>query len=77
MTSAPAARLRLTDRGRLAPGLAADVVIFDPAHIADTATFEQPFQYPVGISAVIVNGSITLRDGQRALVGAGRSLRAQ
>ena len=76
MTSAPAQRLHLADRGRLAPGLAADVVIFDPARIADTATFEQPFQYPVGISAVLVNGGITLRDGQRAPVGTGRSLRA-
>jgi len=76
MTSAPAARLHLADRGRIAPGLAADVVIFDPSRIADTATFEQPFQYPVGISAVIVNGGVTLRDGQRAPVGTGRSLRA-
>jgi N-acyl-D-amino-acid deacylase len=76
MTSAPAARLRLADRGRLAPGLAADVVVFDPNRIADTATFEQPFRYPVGISAVIVNGAIALRDGQRAPAGTGRPLRA-
>jgi N-acyl-D-amino-acid deacylase len=77
MTSAPAKRLRLADRGRLAPAMAADVVVFDPARIADTATFEQPFQYPIGIAAVLVNGGITLRDGQRAAVGTGRSLRAQ
>lgn len=76
MTSAPARRLHLADRGRLAPGLAADVVVFDPTRIADTATFEQPFQYPVGISTVIVNGAIALRDGQRAAVGTGRGLRA-
>jgi N-acyl-D-amino-acid deacylase len=76
MTSAPAARLHLTDRGRLATGLAADVVVFDPARIADTATFEQPFQYPIGISAVIVNGAVALRDGQRAPLGTGRALRA-
>jgi len=76
MTSAPAKRLHLADRGCLAPDLAADVVIFDPARIADTATFERPFQYPTGITAVLVNGAITLRDGQRAPIGAGRSLRA-
>ncbi|HEX6598518.1 MAG TPA: D-aminoacylase [Gemmatimonadaceae bacterium] len=77
MTSAPAKRLRLADRGRLAPGLAADVVVFDPARIADTATFDQPFQYPIGIAAVLVNGAITLREGERAAGGTGRSLRAK
>lgn len=76
MTSAPAQRLHLADRGRLVPALAADVVVFDPARIADTATFEQPFQYPIGISAVIVNGTIALRDGQRSPTGTGRALRA-
>ena len=76
MTSAPAARVHLTDRGRLARGLSADVVVFDPAHVADTATFASPFQYPVGISAVIVNGAVALRDGQRSGGGSGRALRA-
>ena len=76
MTSAPADRLRLADRGRLAVGKAADVVVFDPARIADTATFERPFQYPVGISLVIVNGRIALRDGQRSRTHAGKSLRS-
>jgi N-acyl-D-amino-acid deacylase len=76
MTSLSASRVHLVDRGRLAPGLAADVVLFDPAHIADTATFEQPFQYPAGISLVVVNGVVALRDGQRTPIGAGKSLRA-
>jgi len=76
MTSRSAARVHLADRGRLAPGLAADVVVFDPARIADVATFEQPFQYPVGISVVVVNGAIALRDGHRAAVGTGRAVRA-
>jgi N-acyl-D-amino-acid deacylase len=76
MTSAPAARVRLTDRGRLAAGLAGDVVVFDPAAIADKATFEMPFQYPVGISMVVVNGVVALRDGQRSGSGSGRALRA-
>jgi N-acyl-D-amino-acid deacylase len=76
MTSVPAARVHLNDRGRLAAGLAGDVVIFDPATVADKATFEMPFQYPVGISTVIVNGVVTLRDGQRSATGFGRALRS-
>jgi N-acyl-D-aspartate/D-glutamate deacylase len=75
MTSLPASRLRLADRGRLAPGLAADVVIFDPARVTDRATYEQPFQYPDGITAVIVNGAIALRDGTRSSMHAGRVLK--
>ncbi|MDZ7631123.1 MAG: amidohydrolase family protein [Gemmatimonadaceae bacterium] len=76
MTSAAADRVRLPDRGRLLAGRAADVVVFDPSRIADTATFERPFQYPVGIAVVIVNGRIALRDGQRARTHSGRSLRS-
>ncbi len=77
MTSRSAARVHLADRGRLAVGYAADVVVFDPARVADTATFEAPFQYPVGINVVIVNGSVALRDGHRGAVGTGRALRAR
>jgi N-acyl-D-amino-acid deacylase len=76
MTSASAARVHLADRGRLAPNLAADVVVFDPATVADKATFESPFQYPVGINVVVVNGVVALRDGQRNPVGSGRAVRA-
>jgi N-acyl-D-amino-acid deacylase len=65
MTALPASRIRLRDRGRIAANMAADVVVFDPATVADKATYEDPFQYPVGISTVIVNGAIALRDGQR------------
>lgn len=65
MTGAPAARLRFGDRGRLAPGAAADVVVFDPATVEDRATFADPFAYPVGIDTVIVNGVIALRQGAR------------
>ena len=75
MTSQPAARIRLMDRGRIAQGRAADVVIFDPATVADQATFDAPFQYPVGINVVIVNGVVALRDGQRSRSGSGRALR--
>jgi N-acyl-D-amino-acid deacylase len=76
MTSVPASRARIIDRGRIAEGLAADIVVFDPATVADTATFEQPFSYPAGIRLVIVNGTIALRDGQRAPTGTGKALRA-
>jgi N-acyl-D-aspartate/D-glutamate deacylase len=75
MSALPASRIRLADRGRLAVGLAADVVVFDPVNVADTATFEQPFQYPAGIKAVIVNGTIALRDGQRGSQMSGKTLR--
>ncbi len=75
MTAQPASRLHLTDRGRLAPRLSADVVVFDPATVADKATYEDPFQYPVGIAAVIVNGVIALRDGERGASHTGKALR--
>ena len=77
MTSAPAGRLRLADRGHLAPGKAADVVVFDPARVIDRATYEAPFQYPDGISVVIVNGTVTLRDGERSKAGTGQALKPQ
>jgi N-acyl-D-amino-acid deacylase len=76
MTSLPASRVHLADRGRLLPGLAADVVLFDPATVEDKATFDAPFQYPAGIPIVIVNGVVALRDGQRSKSGSGRAVRA-
>ena len=76
MTALPASRIHLNDRGRLATLMAADVVVFDPATVADKATFEEPFQYPVGINAVIVNGAVAFRDGQRSDKHVGKSLRA-
>lgn len=75
MTGQPASRLRLADRGRVAPGLAADLVVFDPATVADRATFTDPYQYPVGIAAVVVNGVVALRDGQRTAARAGQVAR--
>jgi N-acyl-D-amino-acid deacylase len=75
MTAQPASRIHLTDRGRIAPRMAGDVVVFDPATVADKATYEEPFQYPVGISAVIVNGAMALRDGERAPNHTGKPLR--
>jgi dihydroorotase/N-acyl-D-amino-acid deacylase len=75
MTSFPAARLGLLDRGLVRPGMKADLVVFDPATIRDRATFEEPHQYAEGVSLVVVNGEIVL-DGER-MTGArpGRVLR--
>ena len=75
MSALPASRIRLADRGRIAVGLAADVVVFDPVTVADRATFEEPFRYPSGIRAVIVNGIVALRDGQRGNQMTGKVLR--
>ena len=79
MTSFPADNLGLKDRGRLAQGCYADVVIFDPHTIADRSTFEDPQLYATGVRDVIVNGTLTLRDGAhtgafpgRAVYGAGK-----
>jgi N-acyl-D-amino-acid deacylase len=63
MTGFPAEKLGLADRGKIATGYKADVVIFDPETIIDTATFQDPFHYPKGIDAVIVNGTQVLREG--------------
>jgi N-acyl-D-amino-acid deacylase len=75
MSGFAASRIRLADRGRLAPAMAADIVVFDPATVIDRATFAEPFQYPVGIDAVVVNGVVALRDGQRSTARRGRALR--
>lgn len=79
MTSFPADNLGLKDRGRLAQGCYADVVIFDPHTIADRSTFEDPQLYATGVRDVIVNGQLTLRDGAhtgafpgRAVYGSGK-----
>jgi N-acyl-D-amino-acid deacylase len=64
MTSLPADRFGLRDRGRLVQGGAADLVVFDPADIGDRSTFEEPHIYPGGIHAVIVNGEMAWRAGR-------------
>jgi N-acyl-D-aspartate/D-glutamate deacylase len=64
MTGLTAEQLHFTDRGSIRTGLAADLVIFDPATVADRATFTDPFQYPIGIDTVIVNGRVVLDNGR-------------
>lgn len=63
MTGLPAKRLGLTDRGRIKEGCYADLVIFDPATIADQADFLQPHQYPVGVEYVLVCGEVVIERG--------------
>ena len=75
MTSLPASRLRLRDRGVLREGAAADIVVFDPRRVIDRATYDDPHQYPVGIPFVIVNGEVALDGGETAAARAGRLLR--
>ncbi len=74
MTSLPCDRFGLVERGRVAEGLHADLVLFDPATVVDTATYDQPKQEPTGVAAVIVNGSLTYRDGNPTGRRAGRFL---
>lgn len=62
-TALPASRIGLKERGLLIPGYAADITVFNPATIIDTATFVEPHQFPTGISHVFVNGEWTIRDG--------------
>ena len=64
MTGLTASQLHFTDRGLIKNGFAADLVIFDPATVADRATFTDPFQYPVGIDTVVVNGRVVLDHGR-------------
>jgi N-acyl-D-amino-acid deacylase len=75
MTSFPAWRAGLHDRGLLRPGLKADIAIWDADRIGDTATYEQPHQYAVGVSRVIVNGEVVFEDGHMTAARPGRVLR--
>lgn len=75
MTSLPASILGLADRGAIKEGMWADLVIFDPATVADKATFEDPFQYPVGIDTVLVNGQVVLEEGKHTNARPGKVLK--
>jgi len=75
MTSAPAARLGLRDRGVIRDGTVADLVVFDPATVRSTATYDQPRSYPVGIEQVVVAGTLVVADGVHTGATPGRGLR--
>jgi N-acyl-D-amino-acid deacylase len=74
LTSLPATKLGLGDRGRLEPGAVADVVVFDPEAIIDTATFAEPHRYPTGIPWVLVNGEPVIEGGRHTGSRPGRVL---
>ncbi|GAA2213629.1 D-aminoacylase [Nonomuraea monospora] len=75
MSSLPAARLALTDRGTVAPGQVADVAVFDPASTADLATYGDPWRYAAGARHVLVSGEVVLADGVPTGARPGRALR--
>jgi N-acyl-D-amino-acid deacylase len=75
MTGGAAMALGLADRGTIAVGNAADLVIFDPEEIIDSATFDDPHQYPVGIDTVLVNGVTVIDGGEHTGALPGRLLR--
>jgi dihydroorotase/N-acyl-D-amino-acid deacylase len=74
MSALPAGRIGLSDRGLLRPGMKADIAIFDPATVRDTATFARPHQYAEGYSHVIVNGAVVFEEGRMTTARPGRVL---
>jgi N-acyl-D-amino-acid deacylase len=75
LSGLPAENLGLDRRGLLREGYFADLAIFDPATIADRATFDKPHQYAVGMKHVLVNGQIVLKDGEHTGATPGRALK--
>lgn len=75
LSSLPAQTLGLVNRGSLARGYAADVIVFDPEAVADRATFENPHQYSVGVRHVFVNGVQVLSNGEHTGASPGRVVR--
>ncbi|MFD4541091.1 amidohydrolase family protein [Streptomyces bauhiniae] len=75
LTSRPAARLRLPDRGLVREGYRADLVLFDPVSVAAGSTFAEPRTLPTGIPHVLIDGRFVIEDGRRTDVLAGRSVR--
>jgi N-acyl-D-amino-acid deacylase len=75
MSSYPAQRLGLYDRGLLRPGMKADIVVFDPALVGDKSTFEAPHQYSEGFVHVMVNGVLVIDGGKMTAARPGQALR--
>jgi N-acyl-D-aspartate/D-glutamate deacylase len=74
MTSMPADQVGIIDRGRIARGMRADLVVFDAEEVQDQATFDDPHRYPVGIHYVLVNGRLLVDDGEPTGARPGRVL---
>ena len=74
MTDNPARRFGLTRRGRIEKGYFADMVVFDPDHVIDNATYDDPIQYPTGIPFVVVNGQVAVDDERCTGVFAGQAV---
>jgi N-acyl-D-amino-acid deacylase len=75
MTSLPAQQFRLAERGFVRPGYAADIVLFDPKDVSETATYSEPRGVPKGIPHVMVNGVFVVRDGKVTGARPGQILR--
>jgi N-acyl-D-amino-acid deacylase len=75
MTGLPAGKFGFVGRGAIRAGAFADLVVFDPATIADVATYDDPCRFPAGIRAVYVNGTAVARDGRHTGARPGRALR--
>jgi len=75
MTSLPANTFRLTGRGLLREGDWADVVIFDPAHVTDPATYADPHHYATGLPCVLVNGVLVIKNNAHTKAKPGMALR--
>jgi N-acyl-D-aspartate/D-glutamate deacylase len=75
MTSFPAQRIKLKDRGLLREGMWADIVIFDPARVIDKGTYQEPHRYPEGIEYVLVNGQIVVEKEEHTGILPGKVLR--
>jgi N-acyl-D-aspartate/D-glutamate deacylase len=75
MTSLPARKLRLKNKGLIAEHYDADLVVFDPATVIDTSTYENPRSFPKGIDWVVVNGQVVVKAGEHTGVRNGRTIR--
>ena len=77
MTSLPARTFSLKERGLIKPGMAADLVLFDPARVEDKATFADPHQYSQGFDVVVVNGKVAVENGKVTEARGGKVVRLQ
>lgn len=75
MTGDPCRRFGIKDRGLIKPGFFADLVLFDPDRVKDTATYEEPIRYPEGVRYVLVNGVVTVEEGDHTHARAGKVIK--